>query len=102
MSVVRLGNNTGFPPVKVTTTIGVVAIGGDLSSQRLLNAYSKGIFPWYSEGGPILWWSPDPRLVLFTDELHISKSMKRLINKNTFEVTFDSRFAEVIHQCRLP
>jgi leucyl/phenylalanyl-tRNA--protein transferase len=102
MPIVVLGKNHSFHPIDENSPKGVVAIGGDLSSKRLLDAYSKGIFPWYSEGGPILWWSPDPRLVLFPDELHISKSMKRLKNKNTFKVTFDRRFVEVIHRCSLP
>lgn len=102
MSVVILNEHPAFLPIDENTPSGVVAIGGDLSSQRLLNAYSKGIFPWYSEGDPILWWSPDPRLVLFPDELHVSRSMKRMINKNPFSVSFDRRFAEVITRCRLP
>lgn len=102
MPIVILGKNHDFQPVDEDSPRDIVAIGGDLSPQRLLNAYEKGIFPWYSEGGPILWWSPDPRLVLFPRELHISKSMRRLMNQSTFEVSFDRNFSRVITQCRLP
>lgn len=66
----------------------------------LLSAYAQGIFPWYSAYEPILWWSPDPRFVLFPEELHISKSMRRTLNKGVFQCTFDTRFDEVIHSCR--
>jgi leucyl/phenylalanyl-tRNA--protein transferase len=72
-----------------------------LSPERLVNAYKTGIFPWYEEGSEILWWSPDPRLVLFPDELKVSKSMRRLLNKNTFDVTFNQSFEKVIAQCKL-
>lgn len=91
-----------FPPPELSSPEGIIAVGGDLSPQRLLNAYAAGIFPWYSEGEPILWWSPDPRLVLFPGEVHISKSMKRIINKKLFHLTCDSRFKEVIEKCRQP
>lgn len=78
---------------------GVVAIGGDLSPQRLLNAYKNGIFPWFSEDEPIIWWCPDPRFVLFPKDLIISKSMKKLFEKKTFEITTNHCFAQVIHAC---
>jgi leucyl/phenylalanyl-tRNA--protein transferase len=79
---------------------GLLAIGGDLSPNRLLNAYKKGIFPWY-EGEYILWWCPDPRFVLFPNELKISHSMKQLMKQNAFQFTVDKAFDRVIHQCRV-
>jgi leucyl/phenylalanyl-tRNA--protein transferase len=102
MPIFKLGKDKTFPPVKFADKNGIIAIGGDLSPERLLNAYSNGIFPWYNEGEPIIWWSPDPRLVLFTDELHISKSMKKIIKKNEFEITFNKSFENVIKNCSLP
>ena len=76
-----------------------LAIGGDLSPERLIFAYSLGIFPWYSEGEPILWWSPDPRMVLFPDELKISRSLKKVLKNKGFEVRFNTAFEEVIKNC---
>ena len=76
-----------------------LAIGGDLSPERLIFAYSLGIFPWYSEGEPILWWSPDPRMVLFPDELKISRSLKKVLKNKGFEVKFNTAFEEVIKNC---
>ena len=87
-----------FPPVEGSEE-GIVAIGGDLSTERLLLAYRSGIFPWFGQDEPILWWSPDPRFVLFPDELKISGSMQRLFHKNAFEVTYNQAFAEVIANC---
>ncbi len=78
----------------------LVAIGGDLSAERLLSAYSHGIFPWYSEGEPILWWSPDPRMVLNPSEVHVSRKMRRMLNRGGFQVTFDREFEQVIKACR--
>ncbi|HEY8036234.1 MAG TPA: leucyl/phenylalanyl-tRNA--protein transferase [Methylobacter sp.] len=78
---------------------GLLAVGGCLSQYRLLNAYRHGIFPWYNPGEPILWWSPDPRLVLFPDKLLISRSLRKTLNKNIFSVTFDQAFSEVIAAC---
>ena len=80
---------------------GIVAVGGDLSPERLLLAYQQGIFPWYSNDEPIIWWSPDPRFVLFTDDLHISKSMRRVLNSSKFSITFDTDFLFVIQHCAL-
>lgn len=77
---------------------GLLAIGGDLSPERLLSAYRQGIFPWY-EGQPILWWTPDPRMVLFPDELHISQSLKKLLKKEAFQISSDRCFSEVIRAC---
>lgn len=88
-----------FPPVEYADHNGLLAIGGDLSKGRLLKAYSQGIFPWYSEGSPILWWSPDPRLVLFPSEMKVSRSLRQVIRKGTFTVTFDRSFEEVVRSC---
>lgn len=88
-----------FPPVTYADSNGLLAIGGDLSVERLLKAYNSGIFPWYSEDQPILWYSPDPRMVLFPSELKISKSMRQLIRKNQFEVTFNTNYESVINNC---
>lgn len=78
---------------------GLIAIGGDLSLPRLLNAYQHGIFPWFSEGEPILWWSPNPRMVLFPDELKISNSLKKTLKNKPFEVRFNTAFRQVISAC---
>lgn len=88
-----------FPSVESATEEGLVAYGGDLSPERLIAAYSRGIFPWYDSSQPILWWSPDPRMVLFPENLKISKSMKQLLKKEVFEVTFDRAFPEVMENC---
>jgi leucyl/phenylalanyl-tRNA--protein transferase len=88
-----------FPPPEGFHADGLVAIGGDLSIPRLLAAYRRGIFPWYEQGGPILWWSPDPRLVLETEAFHASRSLRAVIRKGTFEVRLDTAFAEVIRAC---
>lgn len=89
-----------FPPVSEANEDGILAIGGDLSSERLELAYKSGIFPWFNEGEPILWWSPDPRMVLFLDELIVSKSMRNILNRNQFKVTFNQNFAAVISNCQ--
>ena len=81
---------------------GLLAMGGCLSKKRLLNAYRHGIFPWYNPGEPILWWSPDPRLVLFPDKLIVSRSLRKTLRKNVFSVTFDQAFSEVISACAEP
>jgi leucyl/phenylalanyl-tRNA--protein transferase len=88
-----------FPPVDLSEPDGLLAIGGDLSVERLLLAYKNGIFPWY-EGDHILWWCPDPRFVLFPSELKVSKSMKNLQRKNAFEFTMNKAFKNVIHECK--
>ncbi|MDC8002765.1 leucyl/phenylalanyl-tRNA--protein transferase [Aureisphaera galaxeae] len=97
--MIYLSSDLWFPPHEYTTEEGLLALGGDLSSERLLLAYRSGIFPWFSEGEPILWWSPDPRMVLFPDELKVSKSLKRTLKKEIFKVTFNTHFSEVIQQC---
>jgi leucyl/phenylalanyl-tRNA--protein transferase len=78
---------------------GLLAIGGDLRPERLILAYSMGIFPWSEVGEPLLWWSPDPRMMLFPKELHISKSMRKVLRENLFEIRFDTSFRDVIEQC---
>jgi len=89
-----------FPPVHLANKDGLLAIGGDLSEERLLLAYKSGIFPWYNQGEPIIWYSPNPRMVLFPKDLKISKSMKQVIRKNEFKITFNQSFAEVISKCK--
>lgn len=99
MPIYRLSEDLIFPPVDGAED-GVVAIDGDLSPERLMLAYRSGIFPWFSKEEPIVWWSPDPRFVLFPDRLHISKSMKRVLKKGELKVTFDQDFEGVINQCK--
>lgn len=89
-----------FPPVTETDFSGILAVGGDLSTERLLLAYNSGIFPWFEDGEPITWWAPDPRMVLLLDELNISKSMRNILNRNIFTVTFNRDFRAVISNCQ--
>lgn len=88
-----------FPNVEQTTEDGLLAIGGDLSPERLILAYKTGIFPWFIEGQPILWWSPDPRFVLFPKKLKISKSMRQVLKNSDFRVTVNKDFSQVIKEC---
>jgi leucyl/phenylalanyl-tRNA--protein transferase len=88
-----------FPDPDEADESGLLAIGGDLSIERLKLAYSKGIFPWYEDGMPILWWSPDPRMVLFPQKMIISHSLRQVIKKNSFRITFDQEFEKVIDAC---
>lgn len=90
-----------FPPVETALTEpnGLLAVGGDLSPERLQLAYKSGIFPWYEEDQPILWWSPDPRSVLFPDKLKLSRSLRKTLRHNLFSITFDQAFSEVIRLC---
>ena len=90
-----------FPPVETALVEpdGLLCVGGDLSPARLLEAYRRGIFPWFSEGQPILWWSPDPRTVLFPGEFKVSRSLAKTLRNGGFEVTFDRAFGEVMHRC---
>ncbi len=99
MPLFSLDNELVFPPVSFAEPDGLLAIGGDLSTERLLLAYHSGIFPWY-EGEDILWWSPDPRFVIFPGELIISKSMQRIIRKNTFTFSVNKAFEKVIDHCK--
>ncbi len=94
-----LTKDNWFPPVNQANEDGLLAAGGDLSPKRLLLAYQSGIFPWYEEGQPILWWSPNPRMVLFPDKLKVSKSLQKTIRKKKFTVTFNKDFYSVIEQC---
>lgn len=95
-----LSEDIVFPPVEEADEDGFLAIGGDLSTERLLEAYRNGIFPWYNEDEPICWWSPDPRCVLFPQKLHVSKSMNQLIRKEQFRFSMDTCFTEVMENCR--
>ena len=99
MPVFRLSRELTFPPPHMAIREGLLAVGGDLSIDRLVLAYRRGIFPWYAEDDPILWWSPDPRLVLFPRELHVSRSLRRFLNKGRFSFTLDRAFGEVIRGC---
>jgi leucyl/phenylalanyl-tRNA--protein transferase len=99
MSITFLSNELWFPPVDQANADGLLALGGDLSRERLLLAYKSGIFPWFNADEPPLWWSPDPRFVLFPEELAVSKSMKQLFKKNLFEFTLNKAFEQVIYEC---
>lgn len=88
-----------FPDIAYTSEEGLLAVGGSLTQSRLMEAYSKGIFPWYDESQPILWWCPDPRMVLFPQKLKVSKSMKQLLKKEAFKVTYNEAFETVIENC---
>ena len=99
MPVFRLSSDLTFPPAHLAIQEGLLAVGGDLSVARLVRAYRQGIFPWYAEDDPILWWSPDPRLVLHPPELHIPRSLRRLLKKNKFSFTLDEAFEEVVRGC---
>ncbi len=94
-----LDQSLWFPDTSEAMEDGLLALGGDLSLERLLLAYRSGIFPWYSEGQPILWWSPDPRMVLFPDEFKVSKSLARTVASDKFRVTVNTCFEDVIRNC---
>lgn len=100
MPLFRLTRSPVFPPPELAEADGLLAIGGDLSTARLLAAYRAGIFPWYSEGTPLLWWSPDPRFVLFTAEFHLRDSLRRVVRSERFQVTFNRDFRAVMEGCR--
>jgi len=105
MALPWLGSpNVSFPDIDsaLSEPNGLLAAGGELSSARLLQAYRQGIFPWFEEGQPVLWWSPDPRMVLFPEDLRISKSLHKAMNKADYRVTMDTAFSEVIACCALP
>jgi len=104
MSIRWLGTHDPFPPVEeaLIEPNGLLAAGGDLSPGRLLDAYARGIFPWFNEEDPVLWWSPDPRMVLFPRELHISRSLRRAIRSGQFSVTLDRAFDAVVDGCAGP
>mgnify|MGYP001576397873 CR=1 FL=1 len=91
-----------FPPVNLANAAGLLAVGGDLRPERLLEAYRHGIFPWYSSGQPILWWSPDPRTLLFPAKLKLTRSLYKTLRQGKFRVSFDRRFSEVVRACAGP
>ncbi len=96
-----LNDRLYFPPVTEANAEGLLAVGGDLSPERLLLAYQNGIFPWFNEDDLILWWSPDPRMVLYPQKLKVSKSMQKIMNGDEFRLTMDTCFDEVVEQCAL-
>ena len=98
--MIILNADIKFPPVEAADENGILAVGGNLSTERLLLAYRSGIFPWYNEGEPILWWCPDPRFVLFPNELKVSKSMQTVLNNGKFRFTINRAFERVIQQCK--
>ena len=98
--MVLLGKELVFPPVEMTSAEGIIAFGGDLRPERLILAYQNGIFPWYNEGEPIIWYCPEDRMVLFPHELKISRSMRQLMRNNTFRITSNTAFEQVISQCQ--
>lgn len=99
--VASVDDDCEFPPLSMALKEpnGLIAIGGDLSEARLLTAYQQGIFPWFSEGEPVMWWSPNPRMVLFPDELKVSNSLKKTLKKQPFEVRFNTSFRAVMTAC---
>ncbi|SER18571.1 leucyl/phenylalanyl-tRNA--protein transferase [Nitrosomonas sp. Nm51] len=96
--------DSSFPPLEeaLSEPNGLLAVGGDLSPKRLIDAYQSGIFPWFNEDEPVLWWSPDPRMVLFPNELKVSRSLRKSIKKNNYHVRGDSHFSEVMQACAAP
>jgi len=99
MAIYKLCDELIFPDPSQAEDEGLLAVGGDLRLDRILLAYSMGIFPWYSDGQPLLWWSPNPRAILIPDQVHISKSLRRTIKNHKFSVRFDTQFADVIRNC---
>lgn len=99
--VAALEKDTPFPPIgnALAEPNGLLAIGGDLSSERLLTAYRSGVFPWFSQGEPVLWWTPNPRMVLFTKDFKVSKSLAKRLKKNDYEVKFNTQFRQVMEAC---
>jgi leucyl/phenylalanyl-tRNA--protein transferase len=102
MPIVRLRGRDDFPPAQCAGRDGLLAVGGDLSPRQLLRAYGRGIFPWYEEDQPVLWWSPDPRFVLFPAEFHAGSSLQKVLKRGIFRFTLDRDFAAVIDGCALP
>ncbi|MEM7246342.1 MAG: leucyl/phenylalanyl-tRNA--protein transferase [Acidobacteriota bacterium] len=99
MPIFRLPAEPLFPDPELAEDEGLLAIGGDLSPERLVTAYSLGIFPWYGQDEPILWWSPDPRLVLLPERLHVSRSLRRTLRRERYAVTLDEAFSDVVAAC---
>jgi len=102
MPVFYLTDKILFPPVHYAEPSGILAVGGDLAPERLLEAYSRGIFPWFSDDSPIVWWSPDPRFVVYPSEIKITRSMRQVLERGIFRITFDTAFREVITGCSMP
>ena len=104
MTIPWLGPDDPFPPVESASRDpdGLLAAGGELSSSRLMAAYARGIFPWFSEHDPVLWWSPDPRAVLWVQDLHVSRSLRRVLRSAEYRVTADTAFLSVVHACAAP
>ncbi len=98
-SLFFLDERLEFPPVETANAEGLLAVGGDLTPERLVLAYQSGIFPWFNEDSLILWWSPNPRMVLFPQKIHISKSMRKVLRSNQFTLRKNTRFEEVMNQC---
>jgi len=99
VAIYRLYRGTAFPDPESAEPDGLLAVGGDLSERRLVAAYASGIFPWYSAGSPILWWSPNPRMVLFPGEVHVSRSLRRTVLSGRYQVRADTAFSRVIRRC---
>jgi len=99
MPVFRLSEKESFPPPHFAEPEGLLAVGGDLSERRVLLAYQMGIFPWFTEDEPILWWSPDPRLILYPSDIHVANRLERTIRQQKFQVTCDTAFEQVISSC---
>ena len=99
--ILWLRSGTSFPPIHSALTVpnGLLAAGGELSADRLLEAYRKGIFPWYAQGQPVLWWSPDPRMVLFVDEFRIARSLRKVVRQQKFDIRVDHAFRDVVEAC---
>ncbi len=99
MPVYRIPTALVFPDPADAEASGLLGVGGDLSPERMLLGYSSGIFPWFNEDNPILWWSPDPRMVLFTEELHVPRSLAKIVRRNEYEIRLDTAFTEVVRHC---
>ena len=101
-SFVLTDADTPFPQVELALTDpnGLIGVGGELTTKRLIDAYQQGIFPWYSEGDPVIWYSPNPRMVITPDKLHISKSLQKTLNRQNFEIKVDQNFTQVMSRCR--
>ncbi len=101
MTVFSIPEENIFPRPELAEEDGLLGVGGDLSPERLINAYANGIFPWYSDEQPILWWSPDPRLILFPKDFKRNKSLKKVVEKGSFNIRFDNDFESVIRNCAI-
>lgn len=102
LHILKADAGVEFPSVETASPEGLLAVGGDLRPERLFAAYRRGIFPWYSEGQPILWWSPDPRAVLLPENLKVSRSLRKALRAGKFRVTLDTRFRDVMRACAAP